>query len=215
MASFDIAIPIILKHEGGYSNLSSDKGGETYRGIARKWNPNWSGWKTIDAKKPIKYNAILPELEPSVKAYYKDVYWDNSLSNINNQGIANVMFDSKVQSGAYASIVKRALGDNIQYQKGLKVSSNDVERINKQGEKFYDAFIKERELYYKSLNQPANINGWMNRLAQFPDDVTNFIKKNNGWLFMMIICIVLLILLYVLTTRKGAELLGVKKLILQ
>jgi len=40
-----------LKHEGGYANHSADKGGETYRGITRKNNPNWQGWKYIDEVK--------------------------------------------------------------------------------------------------------------------------------------------------------------------
>lgn len=40
-----------LKHEGGYANHPADKGGETYRGITRKHNPEWSGWKYIDEVK--------------------------------------------------------------------------------------------------------------------------------------------------------------------
>lgn len=39
---------ILIKHEGGYVNDPDDKGGETYKGIARKFNPDWKGWKIID-----------------------------------------------------------------------------------------------------------------------------------------------------------------------
>ncbi len=43
--------PKTLKHEGGYANNPNDKGGETYRGIGRKANPNWKGWGFIDQVK--------------------------------------------------------------------------------------------------------------------------------------------------------------------
>lgn len=44
-------ISTILGHEGGYANHPADKGGETYRGISRKANPDWVGWKYIDEVK--------------------------------------------------------------------------------------------------------------------------------------------------------------------
>jgi lysozyme family protein len=40
-----------LKHEGGYANHPADKGGETYRGITRKHNSEWEGWRYIDEVK--------------------------------------------------------------------------------------------------------------------------------------------------------------------
>ena len=52
-------IDMVLKHEGGYANVSGDLGGETYRGISRKNFPSWNGWEIVDEKKPLKYNQIL------------------------------------------------------------------------------------------------------------------------------------------------------------
>ena len=48
MADFNLSIPKILKHEGGYVDNPNDIGKETYGGISRKYNPNWEGWKFID-----------------------------------------------------------------------------------------------------------------------------------------------------------------------
>jgi len=48
---FSQIIPTTLKHEGGYANHPADKGGETYRGITRKNNDEWQGWKVINEVK--------------------------------------------------------------------------------------------------------------------------------------------------------------------
>jgi len=51
MNNYLIAIIKVLKSEGGHANDPDDGGGETYRGIARKFWPQWAGWKIIDAAK--------------------------------------------------------------------------------------------------------------------------------------------------------------------
>ena len=39
MANFNIAIEKVLAHEGGYSDLAADRGGENYKGVARVHRP--------------------------------------------------------------------------------------------------------------------------------------------------------------------------------
>ena len=54
-------------HEAGYANHASDKGGETWRGIARKFWPTWEGWGRIDAaKKVLRLSDVV--LQVSAKA---------------------------------------------------------------------------------------------------------------------------------------------------
>ena len=48
MADFNKAYKATMGHEGGYVDDPADKGGETYKGIARRYNPGWGGWKQID-----------------------------------------------------------------------------------------------------------------------------------------------------------------------
>ena len=51
---------IIEVFEGKYSNDADDPGGETYKGISRKMNENFEGWKIIDRYKEQKnYPNIL------------------------------------------------------------------------------------------------------------------------------------------------------------
>ena len=108
MANFQTAFSITMGHEGGYANNQADAGGETYKGIARNFNPDWSGWRLIDAaKKQIgvlsNIDAVLAknaELQADVLAIYKLDYWDvNRLDAIINQDIANRLFDIGVNSG--------------------------------------------------------------------------------------------------------------------
>ena len=37
-----------MKHEGGYVFDPDDSGGETYKGVARKFHSKWEGWSKID-----------------------------------------------------------------------------------------------------------------------------------------------------------------------
>lgn len=111
MAKFIDAYKKVLNNEGIYSNDPDDAGGETYKGISRKANPNWDGWISIDAIKkahPTTFKGILkktPELEKKVQELYKDKYWDCfNLDDVPNQLVAEQMFDTAVNQGQTAAI---------------------------------------------------------------------------------------------------------------
>lgn len=111
MAKFIDAYKKVLNNEGIYSNDPDDAGGETYKGISRKANPNWDGWISIDAIKkshPTTFKGILkktPELEKKVQDLYKDKYWDCfELDDVPNQLVAEQMFDTAVNQGQTAAI---------------------------------------------------------------------------------------------------------------
>lgn len=111
MADFKIAYKKIEAAEGGYCFDPDDAGGETYKGISRRANPNWNGWISIDAIKkahPTTFKGILkktPELEKKVQGLYKDKYWDCfELDDVPNQLVAEQMFDTAVNQGQTAAI---------------------------------------------------------------------------------------------------------------
>jgi lysozyme family protein len=104
MADFDKAFDITMAHEGGYSNDPVDMGGETYMGIARRYHPRWEGWPTIDRIKAdighIPYGKKFPELDQSVRRYYKPTFWDPLRGDaIPDQLIAEELFDTGVNMG--------------------------------------------------------------------------------------------------------------------
>ena len=98
-----------MNHEGGYANDPDDSGGETYKGIARKFHPKWAGWIKIDEQK--KYtpaqgaalNAQLKEnfiLQDEVKDFYKQEFWVKAGCDKISSGIVRCeLFDSSVNCG--------------------------------------------------------------------------------------------------------------------
>lgn len=105
-----------MGHEGGYSNNPNDRGGETYRGISRRNFPMWSGWAVIDAHKGKpgfpESLATVPGLQKLVHGFYKMEFWNRlSLDQVNDQRIAEEMFDTAVNCGVgiAGSFLQRAL----------------------------------------------------------------------------------------------------------
>jgi lysozyme family protein len=109
MADFTKAYEItILGNEGGY-NPGTDEN-ETYRGIDRGANPNWSGWTIIDNIKlqnshtsTNQINMLLSinnGLQAHISNFYKANYWDVlQLGKVNDQQLANNLFDCSVNQG--------------------------------------------------------------------------------------------------------------------
>lgn len=66
---FDAAFDFLMQLEGGFKlhEVAGDRGGQTYAGIARRFNPDWSGWSYID-------RGETPPVEV-VKDFYFHRYW--------------------------------------------------------------------------------------------------------------------------------------------
>lgn len=102
--NFDEALTKTLRFEGGYSYDLQDRGGETYKGISRRYYPDWPGWGIIDRLKDDSGKPIAPEadttLEQSVKFFYEAEYWERICGDeLLDQGIAEEVFDTSVLMG--------------------------------------------------------------------------------------------------------------------
>jgi len=110
MADFKIAYQRTSAFEGGYVNDPDDNGGETYCGIARKFHSTWQGWIIIDfQKKKSDFPKNLKDREAELKKlegeFYKENFWDKIWGDkINNQKVANDMYDTAVNMGVSTSI---------------------------------------------------------------------------------------------------------------
>jgi lysozyme family protein len=116
MADFQPAFQRTLGHEGGYVRDPKDRGGETYKGIARRFNPGWAGWARIDqAKRARNFPRNLDSdatLQAAVAALYKQHYWDKFQGDaIPDQAIAEELFDTAVNLGVGRAVefLQRAL----------------------------------------------------------------------------------------------------------
>lgn len=171
MAFFEEAYHIVKENEGDYVNDPSDSGGETYKGISRVYNPNWSGWTKIDEVKKTKtlnkgdFISDL-ELNKSVVSFYKQQQWDKIQGDsIPNQTFANFFVDFYVTSGGNAvKELQKILGITADGSFGSNSLQTLLDSdINSVYEKFYYARIE----YYKNL--PAKYNsfkdGWNCRVT--------------------------------------------------
>lgn len=196
--------------EGGYSNVTSDLGGETYAGISRKAFPNWSGWPFIDAQPhPIPRYKIFPELNKPVEAFYKNLYTSNNFDKINNQNVADILFDWFVNSGSNAANTKgtetygvdEILNRDFGYRLPLdaKFDSATINAINSVNSAKLHGIIKnERIKFYNVIiernpSQKANEKGWLARIAAFPD-IQAYITL--GGMGLMILIVLVLFIVY-------------------
>jgi lysozyme family protein len=166
---------IIEVFEGKYSNNPDDPGGETYKGISRKMNENFEGWKIIDKYKGEKnYPNILEgdkNLAGMVEGFYKKNYWDQFQGDDLGEETGEEMFDQSVNLG-----VKRAVEH---LQRSLNILNNrgtlypDIKADGVFGDMTYTAYIgcchsgKEKMLvdvlnafqgkYYIELMEKKNI----------------------------------------------------------
>ena len=109
MANFEEAYQKTCKFEGGWANNDGDSGKETYKGISRVANPNWSGWAIVDSyKKKSNFPKNLDsdkKLQLLVKECYKINYWNQVWGDrIKNQKVANDIYDTAVNMGVSTSI---------------------------------------------------------------------------------------------------------------
>ncbi len=181
--SFEKAYKKTIKHEGGYANIKSDKGGETYKGIARNYHPYWAGWSIIDREKAKKggtlpHNYIINSevLNNLVASFYRVNFWERlNLGKIYNETLQDIIFDFAVNSGKRAIVkVQRLL--NELFGKNLLtdgILGNKTARAinNCDAEQLFNAIKLMREEYYNKIAQKGNnrkfLNGWLNRLKDF------------------------------------------------
>lgn len=109
MANFEKAFARTEKFEGKniWTKTDGDAGGETWSGISRVANPNWVGWRIIDGIPNKKHGQAFstPELEQLKRDLYKDNYWAPVWGDrINNQKVAEDMYDTGVNMGVATSI---------------------------------------------------------------------------------------------------------------
>lgn len=114
------ALTFTLSAEGLFSNVVGDKGGITFKGIARVYNARWDGWRIIDKaleqypelknpwnKAPANVNKLNEILNGSDELSYLvfDFYFENYFKKVGADRIggklAVILFDTSVLFGAH------------------------------------------------------------------------------------------------------------------
>ncbi|SHJ28762.1 Glycosyl hydrolase 108 [Hymenobacter daecheongensis DSM 21074] len=173
MADFTAYFQILRANEGGYCNRPDDSGGETYRGIARKKNPQWNGWALVDATKARLYGRGLvpatdwlplshtleadPAIGDRVLAFYKPQYWDTlGLDQLTSQSVADQIADHGVNAGVgrAARMVQQLL--NTEFGCSLPTNGQQIPQtvaaLNAvDARTFYGHFVAMRQAFYHYL----------------------------------------------------------------
>jgi len=136
-ASFLIAYQITGSYEGGYANVVNDLGEETYRGISCKFCKDWRGWSRIDEYKlkcgPPDQNHFFNDLTDwDVTDFYLDIWIDEGFSDLENQAIANYLFDFRVHSPIAVKIIQRLFNDcGYQFKLDNQMNPEMIVALNK------------------------------------------------------------------------------------
>lgn len=111
---FRAAYTALIGIEGeGYSFDRDDRGKETYKGISRKFHPDWKGWALIDKARPfLSFPANLannPELDRLTQDFYRVHYWNQFALDDLPYELAYEVFEMNVNvGGVVVSYLQRA-----------------------------------------------------------------------------------------------------------
>jgi lysozyme family protein len=168
-------------HEGKYANHPNDKGGETWKGIARNYHPRWKGWPIVDEYKQ-KYQSVKElnkalsldvKLEDYVESFYKVNFWDiNRLSELNSQLVAENVFDCSVNcgTGTGARILQKAINGTGQYSLSVDgvIGGKTLTVANWLNDALVNPYVDLRIQYHKDIvtrnsSQKVFLKGWLAR----------------------------------------------------
>lgn len=164
MPTFDKALKLVLKCEGGYVNNPNDPGGPTNLGITQETLSRWVGHSVSvgDVK------MLTPEL---VAPIYKARYWDAASCGDLPPALAICVFDWAVNSGVVRSVkslqqIVGAVPDGNLGQKTLTAIRKYTDTNGLQS--LVEVYLDSRRSFYKSLKTFQHFGkGWLSRV----DDV--------------------------------------------
>ena len=161
-----------LKFEGGFVNDPDDKGGETYRGISRKYHPKWVGWVLVDSRKPLKKGEII--IDPLLNKFVLDFYITNYFNGHFDKmplKLGAYCFDLGVHVGVMRAkcLLQKALKVNPDGVLGKKtmlaLAKADIDKV-------IEDLKKERVAFYmaiasKTPSQSKFLKGWVKRAIDY------------------------------------------------
>ncbi len=106
MSGFNQALPVILKHEGGYVNDPDDPGGATNKGIIQK---TYDAWRR---SKGLRQKAVRGISDNEVESIYHERYWVVGKCDALPWPASLAHFDACVNHGPKnaAKLLQRAAG---------------------------------------------------------------------------------------------------------
>jgi lysozyme family protein len=184
MADYKNIISFIKLREGGLSSATTDTASRSPSNCGNGSNGKpyhtnkgvtWTTFTSLASK--LGYSATCANFmkmpDDIWGKIYKYGYWNPMLGDeIKNQAVANVFVEMAWGSGVGGATTALKKFFTSNYNKSFANIGEMVKYVNEleSDGKSSDLFEKlntYRKYYYKSLGQPANLTGWLNRLNAF------------------------------------------------
>lgn len=178
MSTFDIAIPLVLKHEGGYVNNPNDPGGATNYGISLRFLADHPELGDFDQDGDVDIDDISVMSQADAIEIYRKTWWEAfGYERINDQTIATKLFDLAINMGAKRAHILIQTALNKAFGLAIPAAGNlgpmtcgaINSAVDGEGEQqLLDAFCAETWAFYQRLiaNKPSLgvfAKGWKNR----------------------------------------------------
>lgn len=164
---FEKCLQIILKFEGGYSNVSADHGGTTYRGIIQREYDRYRKLKGLELQSVINMSS------DEMREIYYENYWLASNADKMLAPLALVHFDTAVNSGIKQAtlFLQRNIGVVADGIVGEKTLSAIAAITNDQIKNTVYNYIDQRSKFLIKLvlddnSQIIFLDGWMTRVRK-------------------------------------------------
>lgn len=174
MSNFELAIPTVLRHEGGYVNNPSDPGGATKYGISLRWLKAQGLYGDLNGDLQVDIADILALTPDKAQEFYRVQWWDKyGFGRIIDQSIATKVFDTAVNMGTpravkFAQNAVISLGGVLSAPDGV-LGPNTVQAINSQpAAVLLQGLRTQQAAFYKKLatenpKLAGFLTGWLNR----------------------------------------------------
>ncbi len=163
-SNFENCLTLLLAHEGGYVNHSSDPGGMTNLGVtARVWE-EWVG-HSVDEK---QMKALTPTM---VAPLYKRKYWDAIRADELVSGVDYCVFDVAVNSGPGRAIkfLQSCVGATPDGGFG-SITLSLVKKAEEDPVRLIELYCAKRLDFLQSLKTFETFGkGWSRRVAEVKD----------------------------------------------
>jgi lysozyme family protein len=168
VSTFELAIPTIIRHEGGFVNNVNDPGGATKFGVSLRWLKQQGLAGDINHDGDIDIEDIKALTLATAEGFYRTKWWDAyQYGNIAAQMTATKVFDMSVNLGPPRAhkMLQQAVGVNQDGVLGAKTfgevnalpSTKTIVTLQGLQAAFYRRLVE-----LNPARQPF-LEGWLNR----------------------------------------------------
>jgi lysozyme family protein len=171
---FKKVAPIILKHEGGYVNHPSDKGGPTNKGITQV---TWNKYAMSDTNNEPTLANLKKLTDEDATNIYRKRYWEpKGFCNINDERVSLMIYDWTITSGGAIKQIQKLLVKDFNQKIVIDggIGNETIVAINnvEEQDKLLKRISEVRKKYYTDLtytngeknDQDVFLKGWLDRV---------------------------------------------------